>query len=709
MPTAFFYQTPFLRILLPFIAGILAAYYVPVPLAIILPVCCLLSVVLGVVRWAPIQRRVAWGFGLSVYLFLFAAGMCAVAVQAFTPSEETEQGVYMVVLEEAPTERENSMRAIVRLKSRKADSSWINSDEQVMLYLRKDEPAKELQQGDLLVIDATLQPVMNAGNPHEFDYRAYLNRKNIGRTTFVEAGKWKMLDHYAQSPMENFVNHIRHYLLEVFVRAGLSGNEMAVASALTLGYKAYLEDELRTAYSASGAMHVLAVSGLHVGILYLIINMLLGKITFLQGHKGWSAVIVLLLLWLYALITGMSPSVKRATEMFSIIVVGEFFRRKPFIYNSIAVSAFLLLLLRPANLFDVGFQLSYMAVLAIVFFQPKFYALLDVKNSFADKAWSLACVSMAAQIGTAPLSIYYFHQFPSYFLLTNFIVIPAASVVIYVALALFLLSPIPLLLGWLGWLFDKFLYLLNSSIFFIEKLPGSVLANIRFHGWEILLAYSCIATLCIWLISSRKTYLFLTIILCGIWMGASIFCDYRDLSGKQLVVYHTQGNSLLQFINGRKEIIWYGSRNASFNPIKFTANQRIAMKLAHVASEPLDSVFSRPAGTGLFPDLDLYASDNFIQFSGKRIVVFDPKHPPNKEFFHIDVDIAVLTGNVRTEIKDILRFCSPEIVVVDASNTQQRAKQWETECMQANIACHNVRSDGAFVFDLSEFFLSKKD
>jgi len=550
----------------------------------------------------------------------------------------------------------------------------------------------------LLVMDATLNPVTNAGNPYEFDYRGYLARKNVGRSAFVESSRWQQIDSYAQSPLFNFSNRIRNNLLDVLNRAGLSGNELSVASALVLGYRADIDADLRKAYASSGAVHILAVSGLHVGIVYMVLNTVLMLFPFIRRSKWMPALIQLSFLWLFALITGLSPSVMRATTMFSFIVAGRALHRKGYIYNSISASAFLLLLANPNNLLDVGFQFSYMAVIFIVYLHPFLYGLLSFKNKLLNKAWDLTCVSIAAQTGVAPLALFYFHQFPTYFILSNFVVIPAASVIIYGAFLLFAVSPVPVLLETFGWLLDKFLYTVNYLIFFIEKLPGSVTLGIRFANWEIVVAYAWIAALSIWMMKKHKTALLATLVFTTIWTTGAAIRTSRDLQRRQLIVYHTQGASLMQFVNGRDHAIWYAGRNPSFNVSGFTANQRTAMQLKDRQYCLLDSALlaekesSQPAG--------LHGNGNLMQFAGKRLAIFTRNMPPQdagQQF--INTDVAILTQNVNIRISQIIDSYRPEMIVIDASNSQARIARWEQECVEAGVKYHRVDRDGAFVLD----------
>jgi competence protein ComEC len=694
----FFHQTPFFRLLLPFVAGIVVGFCFSIPAGYCILACVLSLMISGALLWRwnrTVPRRRGWLYGVFLNAFLLAAGVGTVSLQAFKPVEQAGQGTWLAVVTEPPTEKENSMKATVHVRANLTDEPVSACDEHVMTYFRKDSLSRRIRQGDLLVITAALNPVTNAGNPYEFDYRSYLARKHIGRSAFVESGNWQLLDSYAQGPLFNFSNRIRNSLLDIFKRAGLSGNELSVASALVLGYKADLDDTLRNAYAASGAMHVLAVSGLHVGIIYMVLTVILKLIPFLHRVKWLRALILLAALWLFALITGLSPSVMRAATMFSFIAAGEALRRRAYIYNSIAASAFILLLVNPANLFEVGFQLSYLAVIAIVFLHPFLYGLLSFKHRLADDLWNLTCVSLAAQAGTAPLALFYFHQFPMYFILSNFVVIPAATVIIYGALFLFLVSPVPVLLEAAGWLLNKFLYLVNFCIFSIEKLPESVITGIRFAGWEILFAYTLVAALSIWVLTKHKTALFATLAFIAFWATGATIRTGHDLRRHQLIVYHTQGNSLLQFVDGRENITWHAGRNPSFNASGFTENQRTAMHLNDSRFYHLDSALRTEKGSYM---PGLYINGNFVQFAGNRLAVFTRNMPPQDAGRPpVRTDAAILSQNVNARISQIIESYRPGMVVLDASSSQARIDRWEKECAEAGVSCHRVDRDGAFI------------
>ena len=691
----FFHQTPFFRLLLPFIAGIMFGFRFAVPAGYCILFCGLCITTLGAILWKKL-RKPEWMHGVVLNLFLFSVGVASISLRAYTSILEQEHGIWLIVVEEPPIERTNSIRAIVNVR---IDENEKARNERIMTYFRKDSLSSSIKQGDMLLINANISPVTNAGNPHEFDYKKYLARRNVGRSAFVESEQWKHIDSYAQSPLFNFSNRIRNNLLEILRRSGLSGNELAVVSALTLGYRADIDDELRRAYSASGAMHVLAVSGLHVGIVYMALNTVLLLFPFLNRAKWLRAIIQLTALWMFALITGLSPSVMRAATMFSFIAVGDALRRRAYIYNSIAASAFILLLVNPYNLLEVGFQFSYMAVIAIVYLHPMIYKLLNFRNIVLDKTWNLACVSIAAQAGVSPLAIYYFHQFPTYFVFTNFIVIPAATIIIYGAIFMFIISPFTVLFEVFGWLFDKFMYIINFMIFFIEKLPGSVILNIRFAQWEIILAYILIAAVGAWMLVKHKFYLFVVLVAIVFWTAGATVRTSHELRRQKLIIYNCHGNSLIQFISGHENTVVYSSRNPTFNAGSFLKNQRTAMQLANCTYFSMDSAFRIENRTFVPPII--FSDGNFIKFGNKRIAVFTRNEPPQyADSLRINIDLAILTQNVNANIIQIIESYNPEIIIIDASNSTTRANNWENECIAADVKFHRVDKSGAFVLNL---------
>jgi competence protein ComEC len=383
------------------------------------------------------------------------------------------------------------------------DEGELKVSGRLMLYLQKDSLAASVKYGDYLLIENNFQEISDPKNPGEFNYRRFLSYSNIFHQAYRTSGQWQPTGRNQGFFLVRWSLAMRHKALQTFEDHHLSGREFAVVSALLLGFREYLDEDLRREFAGAGAMHILCVSGLHVGIIFLVLKFLLSFLNKVPRGRIVQTVLVILLIWFYAAITGFSPSVLRASTMFSFVALGHSFRRTTSIYNTLAASAFLLMIIDPYIITRIGFQLSYLAVISIVALQPFFYQQLVFKNYLLDKAWAILTVSLAAQLATGPLSLFYFHQFPNYFLLTNLIVIPLASLIIYSALATLVLTPIPFVGMVAGKVLFGFVYALHQSVKFIEGLPYSTSSNVFINLPETLAIFMVLIFLSLFFMQQR--------------------------------------------------------------------------------------------------------------------------------------------------------------------------------------------------------------
>lgn len=271
---------------------------------------------------------------------------------------------------------------------------------------------------------------------------------------------------------QQYFLHQRSLLLERLETAGLSDDRYAVVAAMALGDRSALTKELKETYSKTGASHVLALSGLHLGIIYALLSMLV------VGRR-WqmiTQVATVLSIWAFVFLTGMSASVVRSAIMLTVYALLALGHRQKMSVNTLAFTAIVMLLVTPKALFDVGFQMSFMAVFFILLFVPLFYRPFSAEYLMTHRAvswlWGMVAVSVAAQIGVAPLIAYYFGRFSCYFLLTNFIVIPAATLILYLALGtLFIPS--------LGVVLASMVGLLNTTLLYIATIPGATIEGLH--------------------------------------------------------------------------------------------------------------------------------------------------------------------------------------------------------------------------------------
>lgn len=542
-----------LRLLLPLLCGVIIAFYTTITFSSnLIYGGVLILIVLGLPVFSR-QYRFRYLFGIIAMCFFFLLGIHLVRIQTnplhthyFTKTSATKETVYQVRILDEPVEKENSIKCFANVCS----VNQVPTLGKVLIYFEKSPNAFKIQYGDLLCLKGLFQPITPNGNPKEFDYARYLNIHGVRHQAYVRSGSWEIVGKKA-NPLYATILRIRGWLDDRLTKSGLEPGELMVAKALILGEKESLDrDTLRT-YSSAGAMHVLAVSGLHVGIVMLLLAfilkpvklMLKGRVLFLIGVLGG--------IWFYALITGMSSSVLRASVMFSFVLIGKEIERENSVYQSILVSAFLLILLEPLVIFQVGFQLSYLAVFGIVYLQPKIYNLIYIKYYLGDKIWQISSVSIAAQFATFPLGLYYFHQFPNFFMLSNLIVIPLAFAILLVGLLYLVLSWLPYVQELLFFILDLLISVLNKGVKWVESLPYSIYWGVSIEWYEVFWLY-LILILGSAAFILRKSRLFI-FTLVGVFLlllynvGENILLNRT----RQLVIYNVNNEVAIDLFSGR--------------------------------------------------------------------------------------------------------------------------------------------------------------
>jgi len=505
----FLHHAPLVRILGPFLLGLLAglnfdaiSYSKP----ILVPAILVLILALFSLNRIWKRMRLNHYFGLisTVLFFLFGAelGFMSLEKEDSIPAAES----YLALVESMPVEKKNSFAVNLKLYKAESDSGLYQScGARVIAYISKQDFDLRIAPGKSIRFSRDISNLEQELYPHQFDYGEYLRNIGISGSVYIPTGAYDFIE-TDQFTLRAKLNGIRAGLLEKMNKDSIPNEEYGVISALLVGDRSSLDPKLRSEFADAGAVHILAVSGLHVGIIYLLFLTIL-KFFFKKRYALLQFIIILLILWGYAALTGFSPSVLRAATMFSFIAIGKFHKRYGNIYNMIAASALFLLAINPLLITQVGFQLSYIAVLGIVYFHPKFHALVIVQNKYLNMLWSLTCVSLAAQLATFPLSIYYFHQFPTLFLFTNILVIPLASIILHLGIAWILLLWVPWLSGLLEWLTVKFAWLLNEIVRTVNAIPCSKLDGLYLSSISVLLIYGIIVLTSVFIAKPNRTIL----------------------------------------------------------------------------------------------------------------------------------------------------------------------------------------------------------
>lgn len=508
----FFRNYPILRLLIPFVLGVGVAYWTPLGLSrpvilSLMGVCWLVAVVLQ--HRKTLTTTLLSGIFLQILFML--AGFCLTCIRfrndnmvSFRKTFEEKQ-TFVAKIIDHPVPKAKSFK-VLAIIVQSTDGQAINQN--ALLYFAKDS-LHPPDYGDVVIIRSKISEIENYKDPSAFDYKKYTQRKGIFFTGYVPKNRWQQVGHFKVNPIRDKAYRIQHYFSRIFADAGMSGDEYSIITAILLGNNESMEAELKASYASAGVSHILCVSGMHVGVIFMILNFLLQPLEYSKTLRLLKAALLMLFIWVYACITGLSPSVTRAATMFSFVTIGGMLQRNTNIFHSLFASLFILLIINPLLLFETGFQLSYTAVFGIVIFQQKFVELWEPKNKIVNYFWNLITVSVAAQLATFPLSVYTFGQFPNYFLLANLSVITLSFVVVVSGVCLLAVSFIPVVSNCLAWLLTHEIRLMNFLIQSIEKLPGAVTENIHISWVQMLLIYLCIIFFYLLFQKKKKIYYWL--------------------------------------------------------------------------------------------------------------------------------------------------------------------------------------------------------
>ena len=513
-------------------------------------------------KWHPI-------LGILALLLIFLVGFLRVTAceetnnpQSITHLTDTIK-YYQAVNVSETSYTSKFLKNTIKISKVKVNGIWSDAIGTILFYQRKDCTEKTLQYGDLLLVKGSPSLVSPPTNPNEFDYKRYLGFKNIFYQDFTTGNHINIYQNSLPNHLRGISIQIREHLTQIINKKIKGSDERAVALALILGAKEDLNPEIKQAYSAAGAMHVLAVSGLHVGIIYLILSFLLGWLRHKKRGRLIYVLTVLLVLWSYALITGFSPSVLRAVTMFSFLLIGHSYYRKTNTYNNLAISAFILLLANPFYIMSVGFQLSYVAVIGILYLQPKIYKWFTFDNLLANKAWAVMSVSLSAQIATFPLTTMYFHQFPTYFFMANLVVIPAAFLILSVGFLMLLFSAIGIVSDSFAFLLEGIIYLTNRIIFLIESIPFSTISDISINPNQVLLIYLVVIYSLISFAKKKLSYLKIAFAFLIIFTATRIYQFTAQSQQQKIIFYNIQGANVMDFIKGFQHQLVIDSKSDS--------------------------------------------------------------------------------------------------------------------------------------------------
>ena len=506
------------------------------------------------------RSRLLFGWLLPPLFFVFGwiSMQCHCRETSLPLSQDVTEGraCYQAELCAPPVLREQRVRLEVRLQAVRSASGWEPLREKCRLTVARDAAAESLSYGDVIWFCAALKPVAPPLNEGEFHYARYLFRRGVVRQGYVSAGQWERTGLRGGNPLLGLSAHWHRRIFLLLKESRLNAESKGLVSTMLLGDDALLDPSLTTAFSKVGVSHILCVSGMHVGILYMMVNYLLFFMGRNRRLRQIRSLLHVAVIWGYACMVGLSPSVTRAAVMFTFVAVGGLFRQKARVYNSLLTSAFLMLLLRPLLLFETGFQMSYLAVWGIVSMQPWLQRLWSPRSRLLRYLRDLCAVSVAAQLFTAPVSVYCFHCFPTWFLLSNVVVVTVAPLVIGTALLYLLVSFQPLLAEWTARLLDGLVWLMHGGVEWVGRLPGGSAAPLAMDGVQLALLYLLLAFTLLWL--QRKKVRLLGLALCCLllYLGDGVGRAVANRSCRELALYAIPHHYAVEYGDARSTMVF---------------------------------------------------------------------------------------------------------------------------------------------------------
>jgi competence protein ComEC len=693
-------EVPFVRLLFPLIIGILVAYTFADPLIyswrfglIYILFGSYLILLLAYKKYKLF--RWGWLFGILIhfYLVILAYELTVHFSGRFDPSHfsalKSETLLVKIINEPKLTS------GIIRFESEViavySEKRIQNSNGKLLIALKLDTlKVIEANYGDIFLIPANYQEVEPSNNPGEFDFKSYLEDKQIYFQIFLQADEGKRVFQNAGNPLISFALTLRKDLVKKFTRFLPDQEASSMASTLILGYRVDLNKDLIEAYSKTGTMHVLSVSGMHVGIVFLVLSFLLKQMARSKNLILLRAIIIIAVIWFYSLLTGFSPSVCRSALMLSFVVLGKAMNKNQNTYNLIAISAFFLLLYDPYYLFDVGFQLSYLAVAGLVYFHPIIYNTFYIKNKLLEHVWSYCALSIAAQLATFPLSIYYFHQFPVYFLLSNLLIVLPVAFIMYAGIA-FLIIPYSLIIQPLGKFLNWLINFTNDILYKIEQLPFSVLEGLWVSGFEYLLISSLIILFVFWQSFRNKFLIWLSFFI-GIILAFSLSIkSIENFKRHELIFYSLRKNTAIAYLfKGRSIII------TDINPSDklYTYSIKPSISMSGIEESLVFDPEQQFSGSYYWSDSD------FMQFGNFRILRW--RNEFNKLFLNkrIEVDILLLSKGSAQELRYISEMVDFKSIIIDSSNPEYKIEAWQNEAKSLKISCISLKKYPAYIVKL---------
>ena len=542
----------------------------------------------------------------------------------------------------------------------------------ILVNFRKDKTTIEPIIGMKLAVYAKVIPLQKPLNPDQFDYGTFLKNKSIYGQLYIDDSNFSVFT-ATEKNLYYYSAIFRNRVIENLKNSGFNQKELSVVHALILGQRQDLDPSVLQNYQYAGAIHILSVSGLHVGFVVLFLSYFLNFLPNSNRFRVFKVVTIILTLWCFALVAGFTPSVVRSVTMFSFVAIGMYMRRKTYVFYTFYCSIFLILLFEPSFLFDVGFQLSYLALFFILWLQPEFAKIWQPKNKIFSHLWDVLTITFAAQLGTMPLSLYYFHQFPGLFFVTNLLIMFLITIIMGVGLFVVLIAfwtQIPTILAKV---LEKLIWFLNCIVEKIASFESFIFKDISFDFWMMTTLYLVVFGLG-WVLIKRNFRTISLLLFSVLMFQISCFSfDFKSKNKNELLVFQSRYSSL--FLERKSNAVTVFSSLQDSLAVQLDRN----IQSYNVANG------TEVKGIELIP--------NLMYFKNKKVLILDSTSVYVPE---LKPQVLVIMQSPKINFERILKEYKPEIVIADASNYKNFLQKIKNTCEQQKIPFHAVAEKGFY-------------
>jgi competence protein ComEC len=673
-------RAPFSRILLPLVAGI--SLYPPVSVFVqpnIVLILALLgagSLLYGIVVFT---KQSSYAKTITGFLVLNAVIVLAAWVLCYCHDVRNNKhwfgrhadktDGYVARVCNAPVEKEKAWKLEVEVTHAVSGSKAESVTGRALVYMYK-HGAPVVREGDLIILPDRWQPIKNSGNPYEFDYAGYMAGRNVYLRQFV-AGKNVHVYSYGDEQL-GLIRRVHHWCVGQLEWYITDKETLGLMKAMLMNDTDMLDDDLSDAYEATGIVHIIAISGGHIAVFFFVVAMLLA---WLRHRKySWIKYIAAIpLIWLYVVVAGAPPSAVRAATMFSLLGIGFALQKSQNGINQLLGTAFILLCANPAWLFDIGFQLSFIAVLSIMIFYKPIYKWAAPANKITRVLWSAVAVSIAAEILVAPIVIYYFHLFPLQFIIANVLAWLFMGIVLVLGMLLIAVSPFYTVAKFIAGVIEQLVTWFNKLVYELQQLNFESFSRLTLTDMQLVLLYASIILISVFLLHKYKRALFAGMITTCAFLFCCCMNRWQALHHNMLILYNSNKGNHTELITGNKAV----QINA---PDSIDANiRKFILQPAHINLQ-IDSIEKVNA--------------NFIRINGKTIFIIDKAIPDAQ--LHADYVVLDYAAK-KQDVSLIQQVFRNKVLIIGNAVSKNRAAAIAKEATLLGIKTHTIRNEGAFV------------